>query len=68
MTGFISGLNLDRGYGWIRSDEGQSYFWHMSALQDVVFSEQLKNMRVEFDPAPATDGRTPPAENVRPVQ
>lgn len=67
MTGFITGLNLDRGFGFLKTPEGRSYFWHCSDLVDVPFSEALRGMEVTFDEAPANDRPTPPACNVRPV-
>jgi CspA family cold shock protein len=63
MTGTIRTLRLDKGFGFIRDEAGQDYFFHGSA----VYGESLDNLRegdsVEFQVGNGPKG--PRAEQVR---
>ena len=63
MTGTIRTLRLDKGFGFIRDEAGQDYFFHASA----VYGESLDNLRegdsVEFQVGNGPKG--PRAEQVR---
>lgn len=63
MTGKIRTLRVDKGFGFIKADGGNEYFFHQSA----VYGEGLEDLRegdsVEFDPGEGPKG--PRAENVR---
>jgi CspA family cold shock protein len=63
MTGKIRTLRADKGFGFIKDDEGREYFFHQSA----VYGEGLQDLRegdsVEFDAGEGPKG--PRAENVR---
>ena len=63
MTGKIRTLRVDKGFGFIKDDGGQDYFFHQSA----VYGEGLQDLRegdsVEFDVGEGPKG--PRAENVR---
>lgn len=46
-----------KNYGFIKGDDGESYFFHTSFLKEKsAASELAKGVRVEFDPAPAKKG------------
>lgn len=63
MTGKIRTLKVDKGFGFIKDDEGHEYFFHQSA----VYGEGLDNLRegdsVEFEVTEGPKGAR--AENVR---
>jgi CspA family cold shock protein len=63
MTGKIRTLRVEKGFGFIKDDQGNEYFFHQSA----VYGEGLKDLRegdsVEFDVGEGPKG--PRAENVR---
>jgi CspA family cold shock protein len=63
MTGTIRTIRVDKGFGFIKDEAGQEYFFHRSA----VYGEGLEDLRegdsVEFDVGQGPKG--PRAENVR---
>ncbi len=63
MTGTISKLRVDKGFGFIKDDGGKEYFFH----QSVVYGEGLDNLRegdsVDFEVGEGPKG--PRAESVR---
>jgi CspA family cold shock protein len=63
MTGKIRTLRVDKGFGFIKGDGGNEYFFHKS----TVYGEGLEDLRegdsVEFDVGQGPKG--PRAENVR---
>jgi cold shock protein len=63
MTGKIRTLRVDKGFGFIKDDGGNEYFFHQSA----VYGEGLEDLRegdsVEFEVGQGPKG--PRAENVR---
>jgi CspA family cold shock protein len=63
MTGSIRTLRVDKGFGFIKDDNGKEYFFHQSA----VYGEGLDNLRegdrVEFEVGEGPKG--PRAESVR---
>jgi len=64
-TGTIKRLVRDRGFGFIRDEGGQEFFFHRSAVRDVPFEELSEGQRVEFEDEPS--GKGPRAANIRPV-
>ena len=51
VTGQIVRLIKDRGFGFIKDESGQEYFFHFSALDprnQVKFENLLEGNRVEF--------------------
>ncbi len=68
MKGRIVRLVRDRGFGFLRSEDGQEVFFHRTALQDGDFDSLHGNESVEFDMG--TDARSgrERAVNVRIVQ
>ena len=63
MTGKIRTLRVDKGFGFIKGDGGNEYFFHRTA----VYGEGLEDLRegdsVEFEVGEGPKG--PRAENVR---
>jgi CspA family cold shock protein len=55
----------DRGFGFIKVEEGKDLFFHSSSLQGVGFDELREGQKVSY-----TVGQTPKgprAENVKPI-
>jgi len=64
MNGTISKVLADKGFGFIKGEDGQEYFMHRSAVRDGSVFEQLRdNQPVTFDVGQGDKG--PRAENVR---
>jgi CspA family cold shock protein len=63
MVGKIRTLRTDKGFGFIKGESGQDYFFHQSA----IFGEGIADLRegdsVTFDVGEGPKG--PRAENVR---
>ncbi|MDE3153589.1 MAG: cold shock domain-containing protein [Acidobacteriota bacterium] len=62
-SGTIKRLVRDRGFGFIRDDGGQEWFFHRSAVRDGAFDRLAEGQRVAFDEEPSPKG--PRAGNVR---
>jgi CspA family cold shock protein len=60
--GTIKRLVRDRGFGFIRDDGGQEWFFHRSGVQGS-FDQLAEGQRVEFDEETSPKG--PRAGNVR---
>jgi CspA family cold shock protein len=61
----IKKLMGQRGFGFIGTDTGQDYFFHMSSVQGVDFDELHEGQQVEFTTEPDPRGRGERAINVR---
>ncbi len=61
-TGTIIRL-MDRGFGFIKTDEGDLFF-HSNDLEGVEFNSLSQGQEVEFEKGEGRDGR-PKASNVR---
>ncbi len=62
-NGMIKRLVRDRGFGFIRDDGGQEWFFHRSAVAQGVFDQLNEGQRVSFDEEPSNKG--PRANNIR---
>ena len=62
-NGSIKRLVRDRGFGFIRDDGGQEWFFHRSSVTDGGFDQLSEGQRVSFDEEPSPKG--PRAGNVR---
>jgi CspA family cold shock protein len=49
MQGTIKRIVRDRGFGFIRSSEGQEVFFHRTSLQQLNFDSLREGETVEFD-------------------
>ena len=66
MNGTIKKLTPDRGFGFIRGENGSEYFFHRSELRGGLRFEDLREgQRVSFEPQQADKG--PRAADVNPV-
>jgi CspA family cold shock protein len=63
MTGKIRTLRVDKGFGFIKDDKGQEYFFHQSAIYGEGIQDLREGDSVEFDVGQGPKG--PRAENVR---
>lgn len=61
--GKIKRIVVDRGFGFIRAEDGQDYFFHRSGLKDLTFETMKEGDPVQFDIE--TSGKGPRAGNVR---
>jgi cold shock protein len=48
MHGTVARLVPERGFGFIRTDDNQEYFFHRNALQATDFEDLTAGSRVEF--------------------
>ena len=62
-NGTIKRLVRDRGFGFIRDEGGQEWFFHRSAVSSGAFEELNEGQRVSFDEEPSAKG--PRAGNIR---
>lgn len=66
MEGTVKRIIRDRGFGFIRTDDGQEVFFHRSNLQGLDFEGLKEGEKVGFDLEQGKKG--PRAINVRPSQ
>jgi len=64
MQGKIKRVVRDRGFGFIRSSDGQQVFFHRSSLQQMDFDGLKEGDAVEFEVEQSEKGLR--ASNVRP--
>lgn len=64
MQGIIKRVIRDRGFGFIRSTDGQEIFFHRSTLQQMTFDGIKEGEAVEFEMEKGEKG--PRATSVRP--
>jgi len=65
-TGKIKRLMKDRGFGFIRGNDGQEIFFHRSSLEGVPFESLSEGQDVDFEVEQSPKG--PRAGKVRPAQ
>lgn len=63
VTGTIRTLRADKGFGFIKDDKGQDYFFHQSAIYGEGIGDLREGDSVEFEVGQGPKG--PRAENVR---
>ena len=63
MRGTIKRIVRDRGFGFIRTQEGEEVFFHRSALKGAEFNNLEEGQSVEFDVESGKQGLR--ASNVR---
>lgn len=62
-NGTIKRLVKDRGFGFIRDEGGQEWFFHRSSVEAGSFDSLNEGQRVSFDEEPSQKG--PRAGNIR---
>ncbi|MFC1924785.1 cold-shock protein [Chloroflexota bacterium] len=55
---------IDRGFGFIKTEQGEDLFFHRSELQGVDYNSLREGQEVEFEVGRGRDGRSQ-AEKVR---
>ena len=55
---------MDRGFGFIKPEEGEDLFFHRNELEGVEFNNLSEGQEVEFEKGQGRDGR-PQAVKVR---
>ena len=55
---------MERGFGFIKAEEGEDLFFHRTDLEGVEFSSLSEGQEVEFEKGQGQDGR-PRANKVR---
>ena len=65
--GTIRRLISDRGFGFIKTEEGKELFFYRNELQRVDFNSLKEGQQVEFEVGKGRDGR-PQAVKVRLVK
>ncbi len=64
-TGTVKFFNTDKGYGFIKPDNGESdIFVHISAVKDSGLETLLENQKISFDTEPDRRGKGPKAVNL----
>jgi CspA family cold shock protein len=63
VTGKIRTLRVDKGFGFIKGETGQDYFFHQSAIYGEGIADLREGDSVEFEVGEGPKG--PRAENVR---
>ena len=66
-SGRIKKVIEDKGYGFIRADDGREIFFHMTDLHDVDIKDLKEGDPMEFDVEKDPSGRGPKAVHVRRV-
>ncbi len=65
-VGTVKKVVSDRGFGFIEAEDGQDYFFHLSALdRPLRFEDLLGGERVAFETEASQRG--PRAVNIRPA-
>ncbi len=64
MTKGIIKKIMDRGYGFIKADQGEDLFFHSNDVEGVEFNSLSEGQEVEFEKGQGRDGR-PKAVNVK---
>ena len=55
---------MDRGYGFIKTEQGEDLFFHSNDVEGVEFNSLNEGQAVEFEKGQGRDGR-PKAVNVK---
>ena len=65
QTGIVKFLNADKGYGFIKPDDGGAdIFVHISALQASGLATLAENQKVSYETEPDRRGKGPKAVNL----
>jgi cold shock CspA family protein len=59
MRGVIARLVDADKFGFIRAEDGEEYFFHMTALNGVTFEQLDEGVAVDFTPGPPGEGDRP---------
>lgn len=62
MNGKVSRIIADKGFGFIKGEDGKDYFAHRTAFKNINFAEVNEGDKVEFEPSEGAKG--PRAEDI----
>jgi CspA family cold shock protein len=66
QTGTIKFFNPDKGYGFIKPDDGgRDIFVHVTAVEQAGFTSLAEGQKVSFDVEPDKKGKGPKAVNLK---
>ena len=66
QTGVVKFFNADKGYGFIKPDDGGSdIFVHASAVEQAGLRALSEGQKITFDVEPDKKGKGPKAVNIR---
>ncbi|MCB8835853.1 cold-shock protein [Aurantimonas sp. VKM B-3413] len=66
QTGTVKFFNADKGFGFIKPDNGGAdVFVHVSAVERSGLSTLTENQKVTFDTEPDNRGKGPKAVNIK---
>jgi len=69
ITGTVKFFNGDKGYGFIRPDDGsRDVFVHVSAITSSGLGTLNEGQRISFEVEPDKRGKGPKAINLRPAE
>lgn len=67
-TGTVKFFNNDKGFGFIKPDDGgRDVFVHISAVTNSGIGQLVEGQRVSFDVEPDSRGKGPKAVNLKPA-
>ncbi len=65
MAGIVKFFNAERGYGFIKPDEGgRDVFVHVTAVERAGLKALTEGQRISFDVEPDKKGKGPKAVNL----
>jgi cold shock protein len=65
MTGTVKFFNGERGYGFIKPDDGgRDVFVHITAVERAGLKSLIEGQRISFDVEPDKKGKGPKAVNL----
>jgi CspA family cold shock protein len=65
QTGIVKFFNGERGYGFIKPDDGgREVFVHISAVEQANLKSLTEGQRINFDVEPDKKGKGPKAVNL----
>ena len=65
MAGTVKFFNAERGYGFIKPDDGgRDVFVHVTAVERAGLKSLTEGQRISFDGEPDTKGKGPKAVNL----
>ncbi len=67
MDGRVRKVN-ERGFAFVRGEDGEDYFLHASQLRGMAFQELRQHDMVSFQPAEGPPGKGPIATNAERVK
>jgi cold shock protein len=69
QTGTVKFFNAEKGYGFIRPDDGgRDIFVHITAVESSGLDSLNEGQRLAYDTEPDRRGKGPKAINLRPAE